>query len=72
VEILGADGPGRRLFPPGDEVALAAALTRVLEHGDEERVGADALRQAVLQEYSWDAAADQTEALYARLVGNGR
>jgi glycosyltransferase involved in cell wall biosynthesis len=72
VEILGADGPGRRLVSPGDEGALAEALQRALEANDKERAGAAELRETVLAEYSWDRAADATEALYRRLVGDGR
>jgi glycosyltransferase involved in cell wall biosynthesis len=71
LEILGEDGPGRRLVPPGDEDALAAALAGVIGDNDKERAGAEALRETVMRDYSWETAADATEALYHRLVGNG-
>jgi glycosyltransferase involved in cell wall biosynthesis len=68
-EVLGADGPGRRLFAPGDEKALASALTLVIEGGAAERAGAATLRDAVLAEYRWDRATEATEAVYRRLLG---
>ena len=71
-QILGRDGPGRRLFPPGDADSLAVALERSLDAVDGERAGAASLKDEVLAEYSWDAAAEATEALYAQLVDAGR
>ena len=71
-QVLGTDGPGRRLFPPGDADTLAVALERSLDTVDSERAGAAKLRDEVLAEYSWDAAAEATEAVYSRLVGARR
>jgi glycosyltransferase involved in cell wall biosynthesis len=68
AEIVGDDGPGHRLVPAGDESALSAALSETLERGVPVVEGAQALRDRVLQEYSWDRAVDATEALYRRLV----
>jgi glycosyltransferase involved in cell wall biosynthesis len=70
VEIVGADGAGHRLVPPGDEAALAAALEETVAGGAGVESGAAELRDRVLDEYSWDRAVDATEALYRRLVGD--
>src|SRR5437764_2910257 len=69
TEIVGADGPGRRLVAAGDEGALASALEETVAGGSEVTRGASALRDRVLDEYSWDRAVDATAALYPRLVG---
>ena len=69
VEVLRADGPGRRLFEPGDMRGLAGALTRVLAQHDQETAGAAAVRRDVLGRYDWDVAAERTEQLYLDLVG---
>jgi glycosyltransferase involved in cell wall biosynthesis len=71
LEILGEDGPGRRLVPAGDEDALTAVMGGVLGDVDAERAGAEALKETVLGAYSWDEAAAATESLYERLVRNG-
>jgi glycosyltransferase involved in cell wall biosynthesis len=68
LEILGGDGPGRRLFPAGDEARLLAALSASIDGGDAERVGAAVVRDSVLASYGWDAAADATESLYKELL----
>ena len=67
-EVLGASGPGHRLFPPGDERQLAATLRAVLADGVQERRGAAALREGVLRTYDWDAATDATERAYRDLL----
>jgi glycosyltransferase involved in cell wall biosynthesis len=72
VEVLGHEGPGRRLFPPGDELALAAALSRCLQDDLAERAGAARLRDEVLARYRWDAAAEATELLYLSLLEGRR
>ena len=69
AEVLGTDGPGQRLFPVDDEVALAAVLDRVLEHPDSERAGAAGLRHRVMRTYRWDAVTSATEQLYYRVLG---
>lgn len=63
-EILGADGPGRRLVPPMDEEALAAALRATIHQRDVEAEGASMLREHVLRTYRWDEAVDATEQAY--------
>ena len=72
VEVLGTDGPGRRLFPPGDEAALARCLETVLAQPDRERAGAAALREEVVANYSWDSAAAATEAVYRQVLAASR
>jgi glycosyltransferase involved in cell wall biosynthesis len=67
-EILHDDGPGRRLFPPGDEQRLAAVMTMVAAHTQRERRGATELRQRVLASYDWDDVVDETERVYLSLV----
>ncbi|MCA1842571.1 MAG: glycosyltransferase family 4 protein [Actinobacteria bacterium] len=68
VEVLGGEGPGRRLFPPGDEDGLVAALGRSLADPPAERAGAADLRRRVVAAYRWEDAASATERLYRRLL----
>ena len=69
LEIVGTDGPGRRLFRARDIPALTKALTEALQApADEERAGAEALSTRVRATYSWDRATAETEALYAELI----
>jgi len=70
TEIVGADGPGRRLVAAGDEDALVSALEETVAGGADVEAGAAELRDRVVDEYSWDRAVDATEALYRRLVGD--
>lgn len=71
VEVLGASGPGGRLFAPGDERQLVQALTAVLADGAAERRGAAVLRERVLRQYSWDDAAVATERVYRHILAGG-
>lgn len=68
LEIVGADGPGRRVFPRGDRGGLARALEPVLADGAAERRGSQELRERVIATYRWDAAVDATEAVYRSLL----
>ena len=68
LEVIGQDGPGRRLVPPGDEAALARALTGVLGNRARERAGAVALRDRVQRAYRWPDATDTTERVYRRVL----
>jgi len=66
---LVVDGETGLLVPPGDVVALRAALERLL--GDRElrrRLGESARRRA-LERFSWEIVTRQTLALYARYEG---
>ncbi len=71
AEIVGPSGPGRRLFEPRDEAALASCIRRVMAGWEEERIGATELACQILASYSWEPVASSTEALYLRLVGAG-
>lgn len=64
VEVVGADGPGHRLVPPGDEAALRRAIGAVLADPTGERAGAAALRDRVRRAYRWPDAATTTELVY--------
>lgn len=69
LEILGSDGPGRRTFPTGDEVALASKLQRVLTTAGEERRAAEAFATEVLRVYRWEDAVRATESVYTGVAG---
>jgi glycosyltransferase involved in cell wall biosynthesis len=68
VEVLESDGPGHRLVPPGDEEALARAITASLADRTTERAGAAELGRGVLDRYRWDDAAAATESVYAQVT----
>lgn len=67
-EMIGAPGPGKRLFRAGDEDDLLAQLEQVLDHPEVELAGADESRLTVHKEFSWDRAAEELSALYVSLV----
>jgi len=67
-EVIGASGPGGRLFRSGDAHALHDALAGVLASPSTEREGARRLGDRVVREYDWDAATDATEDLYLRVL----
>jgi len=69
LEVLHADGPGRRLFAAGDEAGLVAALERSLADGSAERAGAAALGDTVRRAYRWDHVVDSLEAVYEDALG---
>jgi glycosyltransferase involved in cell wall biosynthesis len=72
LEVLGADGPGHRLFPAGSEARLVEALARMRRDPGGEAAGAEELRDRVLATYRWDDVAERTEAVYLRaLAGRG-
>jgi glycosyltransferase involved in cell wall biosynthesis len=71
LEIVGADGPGHRVFPAGDLAGLRAALRRALTDGTE-RAGAETLRTDVLASYRWDDTARMTEAVYERVMSRAK
>jgi glycosyltransferase involved in cell wall biosynthesis len=67
-EVIAQEGPGGRLFREGDGRDLRDVIVRVLADLDDERDSAQARAEDVLSRYSWDVAADQTEALYRSLL----
>jgi glycosyltransferase involved in cell wall biosynthesis len=68
VEVLGRDGPGRRLFPSGDTDGLVRALERCMEDRAAEVAGGAALREEVLRRYRWADVVEATERTYLRLL----
>jgi glycosyltransferase involved in cell wall biosynthesis len=68
VEVLGTDGPGHRLFPAGDDTALAEALRRAADDPAAERAGTAELKQQVMRRYSWEDAAARTSEVYEELL----
>lgn len=72
LEILSSSGAGHRLFRSGDQQALTQTLSTVLQDPAAEREGAAKLRDQVLRDYDWDAAADATESVYERVLAAGR
>lgn len=68
VEIIGSDGPGRRLVAAGDEGGLSRTLADALGSQDAERAGAHAFGPEVLATYRWDTVADATEEIYRALA----
>ena len=60
------------LVPPGDEVALAAALTRVLGDRALARKLGDAGRERLRNEFSWDHIVARWEGVYARALAGSR
>jgi glycosyltransferase involved in cell wall biosynthesis len=70
LEVIGASGPGARVFPAGDVHQLTKAITEALQApADEERAGAEALSERVRRTYSWDTAAADTDAVYRQVPG---
>ena len=63
------DGEVIRLVPPGDDAALAGALQAVLADPTERERLESAARQTAAGQYSWDAVAAETLALYDRVLG---
>jgi glycosyltransferase involved in cell wall biosynthesis len=60
--------PAARLVAPGDAAALNAALTELIADPDERARLAAAAAKAAAEEYSWDAAAKATRALYETIA----
>ena len=60
--------PAVRLVPPGDPQALHAALEQLIADADQRARLAAAAAEAAAEEYSWDAAARATLALYETIA----
>ncbi|MEZ0074728.1 glycosyltransferase family 4 protein [Planotetraspora sp. GP83] len=71
-EVIAEEGPGGWLFREGDARHLRDVMVRVLAALDDERDSARARTENVLSRYSWDVAADLTEALYRSLLATPR
>ena len=72
IEIIGSDGPGRRLVAAGDDGGLSRALAHALGTQSAERAGADAFGREVLSTYRWDEVADATEEVYRAVTRRSR
>jgi len=68
LEVVRSDGPGRRVFEAGSEDDLVRVLKLVTSQFEVERHAAAALQTEILERYSWDAAVDQLEQVYARSI----
>ena len=64
-----ADGATGLLVPPGDEDALAAALTELVTDSDRAARMGIAGRDRAIRQFSWRTIAEQTAALYRELIG---
>ena len=63
LAMLEHDAPGQRLFPSGSVDGLRQALGRALADPVVEQDAASRQRKRVIEEYSWDRVAHETEAL---------
>ncbi len=70
IPEIAIDGTAQ-LVPPGDEVALAEAIGRLLADPALRERQARAARERVLGRYTADACAGETLALYRQLLGEG-
>jgi glycosyltransferase involved in cell wall biosynthesis/O-antigen ligase len=68
LEVLRADGPGRRIFRQQDEEDLLAKMREALLHPRTERTGAEPAIGSVQEHYNWDDAALALEQLYLAVV----
>jgi glycosyltransferase involved in cell wall biosynthesis len=59
---------GARLVPPGEPVALRAALEELLSDGDARRRLGEAAARLARTDYSWDAIAERTLAIYREIA----
>jgi glycosyltransferase involved in cell wall biosynthesis len=66
-EVVGDDPSTATLTPVGDEAALTAALTDLLDAGD--APGAAAARRARARDFTWASTAAATRAAYERALG---
>ncbi len=65
------DGQTGLLAPASDPPALAAAIVRLLEHGDEAAALGRAGRKLMLERFTAARTADDVAGVYRRLVGEG-
>lgn len=64
-EVVGDAG---LLVPPGDEHALAEAISDLLDHPDKRNQLGEAGRQRILGQFSWDVAARQMTRYYYKVI----
>lgn len=68
TDLIGETGPGRIVFPSGDEAALADALRTVFDNPDAMLRDARALGDRITDAYTWKRIALATEAVYNRVL----
>ncbi len=68
-EVVERSGSGL-LVPPGDELALGQAVSRILADDDFARKLGEAGRRAVEAEYSWKVVADKIERAYEEVLSS--
>jgi glycosyltransferase involved in cell wall biosynthesis len=67
AEIV-TDGVRGRLVPPGEPVALAAAIVDTVEHPEKRAAWVAAGREAVAATFNWTTMAEQLEAFFEELL----
>jgi glycosyltransferase involved in cell wall biosynthesis len=67
-EVVGPDGEAGMLVPPADSDALAEAIKRLLSDEVLRRRMGEAARRRVESNFTWDAAARNTVAVYEEIV----
>ncbi|RMF26015.1 MAG: glycosyltransferase, partial [Chloroflexi bacterium] len=72
LPLVVAEGETGLLVPERDPVALADAVSHLLQHPDLRRRFGEAGRQRVLQELNWEAVARRFLALYQSAYQRGR
>ena len=68
LEVVDQNGAGHRVFRTGDLEDMAKAVTALVTDPIGERQAGQAMRERVLEEYSWESITDRTEALYRDLL----
>ncbi|MFZ1578579.1 MAG: glycosyltransferase family 4 protein [Nostocoides sp.] len=66
LEVVGADGPGHRVFPVGDAGPLAAAIKQELADPQVSQEGAAQWSADVAEHYDWDQATEALLTVYRR------
>lgn len=69
LEVIGSEGPGRRIFEVGRVDELAKVLMQAIDNLDTELAGAEMFADEILRRFSWDTAARQTLEVYEHSLG---
>jgi len=67
-EVLKTSTPGKRLVKMGSEESLVTTMRMVISNLEEEKRGAESLREEVLEHYSWDKVVDALEDCYDNIL----
>ncbi|MDY7100064.1 MAG: glycosyltransferase family 4 protein [Actinomycetota bacterium] len=68
VEVVGADGPGHRVFRAGDIEHMTKQLTALVTDPEGENAAAQRQTARVLHEYSWEGITNRTRSVYEALL----